>query len=96
MLATKIQAPDVQDVLDVHFVAWSDAALGNRPGGSTGGYIIAATGNTILEGKAARLNFVSWKFGRLARLARSSLSAEDQALSDFEEEDLTLVRDVWQ
>eukprot|EP00435_Cladocopium_sp_Y103_P060805 s110_g22.t1 len=77
----------VLDPTEVCFVAWSDAALGNRPnGGSTGGYVVAATSPDLLEGKPATLNFVAWRSGRLPRVARSSLAAEVQAFSEAEEE----------
>ena len=63
--SVKVQNLEVNHPADIHFVAWTDAALGNGPnGGSTGGYIIAATSGQMLEGKASRLNFVSWKSGR--------------------------------
>ncbi|CAE7508263.1 GIP [Symbiodinium sp. CCMP2456] len=46
-----IRILDLQiDPDDVTFVAWSDAAVGNRPDlGSTGGYIIAATTPNVTE-----------------------------------------------
>ena len=85
----------VNDPMDVTFVAWCDAAVGNRRDlSSTGGYVIAATEPSILEGKPCPINMVSWKSGRLPRVSRSSLSAEIQAFSIAEEE-LMYVRIQW-
>ena len=93
--SVKVQNLEVNDSADIDFVAWTGAALGNRPnGGSTGGYTITATSGHMLEGKASRLNFVSWKSGRLHRIARSSLAAEVQAFSEAEVE-LMFVRLQW-
>jgi hypothetical protein len=75
------------DPFDVTFTAWTDAAVGNRRDlSSTGGYFIAATEPSILESKPSPINPISWKSGRLPRIARSSLSAEIQAFSIAEEE----------
>lgn len=94
-LSVKINMLDVESVEDVCFVAWSDAAVGNRPaGGSTGGYVVTATSPKLLQGKATALNLISWKSGRLRRIARSSLSAEVQAFSEAEEE-LMFARLQW-
>ena len=95
LLSVKIQQLEVETPEEVCFVAWCDAALGNRPnGGSTGGYVVAATSKAMLDGKRAKLNFVSWKSGRLHRIARSSLAAEVQAFSECEEE-LMFTRLQW-
>ena len=94
-LSTRINQIDVSDPLDVCFVAWSDAALANRIDlGSTGGYVIAAANPCLLQGESAPLTFVSWRSGKLARKARSSLSAEAQALSEADQE-LMFVRLAW-
>lgn len=62
---------------DICFVAWTDAAVGNRRDySSSGGYFISACEPSMMQGKASKLNPVSWKSGRLPRVARSSLSAE--------------------
>ena len=80
---------------DVTFVAWCDAAVGNRPNlASTGGYVIAATTPEILKGNVAPTVPVAWRSGKLPRVARSSLSAETQACSEAEEE-LMYVRFQW-
>ena len=79
----------------VTFVAWSDAAVGNRPDyGSTGGYLICATTPGMSQGEQAAVTPISWRSGRLKRVARSSLAAETQAASEAEEE-LMLVRMQW-
>ena len=77
----------VEDPLKVNLVAWFDAAMGNRRYlSSSKGYFIAATDPGIQEGQAAQINPISWKAGKLPRIARSSLSAEIQAFSIAEEE----------
>ena len=86
---------DVESLEKVTFVAWTDAAVGNRRcHSSTGGYYIVATEPQILDGVASRMNPISWKSGRLPRVARSSLSAEIQAFSITEEE-LMYIRMEW-
>ncbi|OLP76629.1 Gag-Pol polyprotein [Symbiodinium microadriaticum] len=80
---------------EVCFVAWADAAVGNRPDfGSTGGYIICATTPAMNAGETASVTPISWRSARLKRVARSSLAAETQAASEAEEE-LMLVRLQW-
>ena len=80
---------------DVCFVAWADAAVGNRPDyGSTGGYIICATTPAMNAGETASVTPISWRSARLKRVARSSLAAETQAASEAEEE-LMLVQLQW-
>lgn len=94
-LAPRYQKIDVDNPMDVTFVAWSDAAVGNRRDwSSSGGYYIAAASPKILDGKPSVLNPISWKSGKLPRVARSSLSAEIQAFSVTEEE-LMFVRLEW-
>ena len=81
--------------LDTTFVAWCDAAVGNRCNfASSGGYFIGACNPKILAGLPSKVCPISWKSGRLPRVARSSLSAEIQAFSIAEEE-LMLVRMEW-
>ena len=80
---------------EVNFVGWCDAALGNRPGNtSTGGYVIAATSPKMLRNEPAPLSIMAWRSGRLPRVARSSLGAELQAMSECEEE-LMFLRFQW-
>lgn len=80
---------------DTVFVAWCDAAVGNRRDlASSGGYFIGACNPKILDGHPSKICPVSWKSGKLPRVARSSLSAEIQAFSIAEEE-LMMVRIQW-
>ena len=89
---TDLGGADQQDVV---FVAFSDAAVGNRPDlSSTGGYLICASNPTILEGQLAPVTPISWRSGRLPRVARSSLAAQAQAASEAEEE-LMMIRAQW-
>jgi hypothetical protein len=84
-----------EEPLDTVFVAWTDAAVGNRKGfASSGGYFIGACDPRILDGTPSKVCPISWKSGRLPRVARSSLSAEIQAFSIAEEE-LMMVRMEW-
>ena len=94
-VSVRVNQLDVEDVNQVCFIAWSDAAVGNRPnGGSTGGHLIVATSPKMLQGQKTAVNVIAWKSGRLKRIARSSLSAEVQAFSEAEEE-LMFVRLQW-
>ena len=76
-------------------VAWSDASLANRPDlSSTGSYMVGLTNQQALEAGIGKVNPVAWKSGKLHRVARSSLSAESQALADAEQE-LFYARLAW-
>ena len=80
---------------DISFACWTDAAVGNRPDmSSTGGYLVAMVDSAFLRGQKGIANPISWKSGKLARIARSSLAAEIQALGDGEQE-LMYVRAEW-
>ena len=61
---------------------------------SSGGYIVGACDQMILQGEASQVNPISWKAGKLSRVARSSLSAEIEAFSIAEEE-LMYVKLEW-
>ena len=77
---------------EVNFVGWCGAALGNRPGNtSAGGYVIAAASPKMLKNERAPLSIMAWRSGRLPRVARSSLGAELQAMSECEEELMFLI-----
>ena len=94
-VSVKVNQLHLSDPLDVCFVGWSDAALANRKDlGSTGGYLIAATTPEMFESKRSPLSFVSWRSARLQRKARSSLSAETQALAECDQE-LMFTRLAW-
>ena len=78
---------EVNDPKDVTFVMWSDAALANRRDlSSTGGFVLAATNQSMLRGDLAPLSLISWRSAKLQRKARSSLAAEAQALSEADQE----------
>ena len=77
------------------FACWTDVAVGNRPGmSSTGGYMFAMVDAAFLRGQKGIANPISWRSGKLQRVAKSSLSAEIQALGDGEQE-LMFVRAEW-
>ena len=66
---------------DVVFLAWCDAAVGNRPDlKSTGGHVVCASVPAILEGESAPVVPVAWKSGKLQRVSRSSLQKRKPAL----------------
>ena len=76
-------------------VGWSDAAVANRPdGSSTGGPIYGLMRPEDVELGCGKVNVVGWKSGRLQRVARSSLAAETQALADLEQE-IMFARLTW-
>ena len=78
-----------------HVVAWSDASWANRKDGkSTGGYLIGLCGQGVLDGKRGHVTVVSWGTNKLKRVAKSSMSAELQALANTEDE-LHLCRLAW-
>ena len=94
-VSPKFQRLQVEDPMSVTFVAWTDAAVGNRKDlSSSGGYFIGAAEPKILQGCSSPVNAISWKSGKLPRVARSSLAAEIQAFSIAEEE-LMFVRLEW-
>ena len=78
-----------------HLVAWSDASWANRRDGkSTGGYLIGVCGESALSGKRGHVSVISWGTNKLKRVAKSSMSAEMQALANTEDE-LHLCRLCW-
>ena len=78
-----------------HVVAWSDASWANRRDvKSTGGYLIGLCGQGVLDGKRGHVTVVSWGTNKLKRVAKSSMSAELQALANTEDE-LHLCRLAW-
>ncbi len=94
---TSVGVKDLQvtDETEVGFACWTDAAVGNRPDmSSTGGYLIGLVPIRMLSGEKGIVNPVSWKSGRLPRVARSSLNAEIQALAEGEQE-LMMCRAEW-
>ena len=79
----------------VQMVGWSDASWANRKDGkSTGGFLIGMCGEGVLKGERGHVSIVSWGTNKLKRVARSSMSAELQALAIAEDE-LHLCRLAW-
>ena len=68
-------------------IGWPDASWAcGLEGSSQGGYIIGVANKTFLEQAESPINVISWHSGKLARVARSSNSAELQAAADAEGE----------
>ncbi|CAE7470265.1 unnamed protein product [Symbiodinium sp. CCMP2592] len=94
-ISVQVQNLGQFDPKDATFVAWSDASLANRPDGtSTGGLIIGLMSPKSIEVGQGKANIISWRSYKLPRVARSSLSAEAQALSNCEQE-LMYARLAW-
>ena len=86
-LSVQVQALGADDPEQLCMVGWSDASLANRPDlSSTGGHLIGFMNQRALEAGTGRVNPISWRSGKLHRIARSSLSAESQSLADTEQE----------
>lgn len=84
-----------EDDRSIGFAVWTDAAVGNRPDlSSTGGYLVGMVRNDFFLGTKGVVNPISWRSGKLPRVARSSLSAEVQALAEGEQE-LMMCRAEW-
>ena len=83
------------DTKQAVFVAWSDASLANRiDGSSTGGFLVGIMHPMAVLNGFGKVNAVAWRSFKLPRVARSSLSAEAQALSLCEQE-LMFARLAW-
>ena len=86
-LSISVQQLDACEDKDLVLIGWTDAAVANRPDmSSTGAYVIGLSHSSILDGVRSPVNIISWKSGKLPRVARSSLSAEVQALAEGEQE----------
>ena len=86
-LSVQVQPLGADDPELLCLVGWSDASLANRPDlSSTGGHIIGFMHQKAIDSGLGRVNPVSWRSGKLHRVARSSLSAEAQSLADTEQE----------
>lgn len=84
-----------KNLRDLAIICWTDAAFGNRPDlSSTGGFITGMVCKSMLDGHRGCVNPLAWRSGRLPRIARSSLSAEIQALAEGEQE-LLFLRTQW-
>ena len=76
-------------------VGWSDAAVANRPDlKSTGGHLFGLMNPEEFSRGHGKINAITWKSGKLQRVARSSLSAETQALADLDG-DMMFARMTW-
>ena len=72
---------------EMSVIGWSDASWAcRRDGSSQGGYIIGVANKTFLEQSESPISVISWHNGKLARVARSSNSAELEAAADPEGE----------
>ena len=73
---------------EVTFVAFSDASFGCRTDlSSQGGFILLMVNHTVADSSAGasiqgHYNVIDWRSWKLARVARSTLSAESQAASE--------------
>lgn len=94
-LSVQTKQLNVARLRDLAIVCWTDAAVGNRPDlSSTGGYLAGMVSKEMLRGQRGCVNPLSWRSGKLPRIARSSLSAEIQALAEGEQE-LMMLRVQW-
>ncbi|OLP81054.1 Copia protein [Symbiodinium microadriaticum] len=85
-VAVKIQQLEC-DPAHMILVGWSDAAVANRPDlKSTGGHLFGLMNPQEVQQGYGKVNAITWKSSRLNRVARSSLSAETQALADLDGE----------
>ena len=67
---------------DLH--RFSDASFACRPDNSSqGGYMVAMVDRTTAEGAEGHYNVVDWRSWKLARISRSTFSAESQAASEI-------------
>ena len=72
----------VDELAEMCFICYSDAAFGVRSdGASQGGFILVMTSRKALKGESVPYNIVGWRSFKLNRVCRSSLSAESQACS---------------
>ncbi|CAE7219859.1 RE1 [Symbiodinium sp. KB8] len=86
-VSVQVQALGASSPDQLCLVAWSDASLANRPDlSSTGGHLVGLMNQKAFDSGVGKVNPVSWKSGKLHRVARSSLSSEAQALADTEQE----------
>ena len=68
------------DWRNIHFLVFSDAALGVRQDlASQGGYLILAVNDKVMSGEVGKYSIIGWRSYKLPRVCRSSLAAESQA-----------------
>ena len=78
-----LQYTNLGEIDDITFVTYADAAYANRDDlTSQGGYLLCMVNRTITAGDEGRYNLIDWRSWKLARVARSSLSAESQATAE--------------
>ena len=70
-------------VNDITFLVFSDATYASRDDlSSQGGYLLCMVHHNVINGMEDHYNILDWRSWKLARVARSSLSAESQAASE--------------
>ena len=68
---------------DITFIALSDASFACRAVlSSQGGYLVAMVDKSVASGTQGHYNVLDWRSWKLARVSRSTLSAESQADSE--------------
>ena len=78
-----LQYSNLGSVDDITFVTYADAAYANREDlTSQGGYLLCMVNKDITAGAEGKYNLIDWRSWKLARVARSSLSAESQATAE--------------
>eukprot|EP00435_Cladocopium_sp_Y103_P029592 s669_g7.t1 len=84
-----------EDWKDIHFVVFSDAALGVRQDlASQGGFLILAVNKKVLQGEVGRYSVIAWRSYKLTRICRSSLAAESQSCATAIDE-LMIVKSLY-
>ena len=78
-----LQYHSLGTVNDITFLVFSDATYASRDDlSSQGGYLLCMVHHDVINGKEDNYNVLDWRSWKLARVARSSLSAESQAASE--------------
>jgi len=94
-LAQKILIPALDPSIKLAVVCWTDASWANRVDHSSpGGFLIGLAPSEIQNGNNSMVTPLYWATQKLKRQARSSLSAEAQALANAEQE-LYYARLAW-
>ena len=92
-----ITIPSHDGAAELQIVCWTDASWANRADkSSTGGFFIGLAPTAIRSGQSSFVAPFFWATQKLRRQARSSLSAEVQALANAEQEqELYFARLAW-
>lgn len=78
-----LQYTNLGDISDITFVTYADAAYANCDDlTSQGGYLLCMVNQTTTQGDEGKYDLIDWRSWKLARVARSSLSAESQATAE--------------